>query len=91
MLIFFVWIRSSFQTSIFFQHLKPLGFYLVCFYQALVLVRSQELARTDHNQVLLNLFSLLVDAAVLPLQSQPTENPHRTKCRDFEHSTPGKS
>lgn len=76
------------EVSIFFQHLKPLSFYLVLgFSQVLALARGQELTKTGHKQVLLNLFSLLVDTAELPLQSQSLDEPHRIKCKYSDPST----
>lgn len=54
-------------------------------------MRGQELTKTGHKQVLPNLFSLFVDAAVLQLQSQSLDDPHRIKHRYFDLPTAVKS
>lgn len=46
-------------------------------------MRDQKLAKTDHKQVLLNPFSLLAHAVIIPLQSQSLD-PRTIKCRYFD-------
>lgn len=93
MLIFFVWIRGSFQRSKYiFPVFKAITFlFSIVFFQVLALVRGQELTKTGHKQVLPNLFFLFVDAAVLQLQSQSLDDPHRIKRRYFDLPTAVKS